>query len=127
MERVRFELGEEQGFEMSERLKQELLGISKTSLAQVNQFSAFYHGLMENKIVNPVVEQSAPRLDQMKNCDYHRTKLKSIAADLNRCIDENIALTQRNQVLQQKKKTLENKLEICQKKLQEQLDLQPLM
>ena len=63
----------------------------------------------------------------MKNCDYHRAKLATIANDFNKCVDENIALSQKNQHLTQKKKTLETQLEVVTKRLGEFINLTPIM
>lgn len=75
----------------------------------------------------PTLKTEVTRLDEMKNCDYHRAKLATIVGDFNKCVDENIALSQKNQHLTQKKKTLETKLDVVTRRLEEFINLTPIM
>ena len=61
--------------QLSEDLKQQLFQISSYSKSHFDQFDVFFQGLNENKVLLPTLYTETRRLDEMKNCDYHRAKL----------------------------------------------------
>ena len=62
------------------------------------------------------------RLNDLKNCEYHRAKTKQILDDYHTCVEENLRLKEINMKITQQKKSLEAKLDLTSRKLQQLLD-----
>jgi hypothetical protein len=74
----------------------------------------------------PTIKSESKRLDETKNCDYHRVKIKEILGQLNKSVEENIRLSEQNTKLLTKKRFLKDRLEVTTRKLQEVMVLAPI-
>ena len=56
-------------------------------------------------------------MNDLKNCEYHRAKIKQFLHDYHTCVEENLRLKESNMKLIVTKRHLESKLDIAQKKM----------
>lgn len=68
-------------------------------------------------MLKQTISSETSRLNDLKNCEYHRAKIKQFLNDYNRCVEENIKLKENNERLMRSKANTVAKYEIAQKKL----------
>ena len=59
------------------------------------------------------LKSEVSRLNDLKNCEYHRAKTKQLLSEYHTCIEENLRLKEMNLKLSQSKKSAEIKLEVA--------------
>ena len=89
------------------------------SLRELSQFKAFFNQLAQQPIVKATLKSEVSRLNDLKNSEYHRAKIKQILHDYHNCVEENLRLKENNQKLLVTKRHLESKLDIASKKIQQ--------
>ena len=57
------------------------------------------------------------KFSELKNCEYHRSKIKQLLNDYHSWVEENLRLKEANLKLSTGKKTLETKYEVAARKL----------
>ena len=63
------------------------------------------------------IQSEVSRLGELKNCEYHRSKIKQLLGDYHGCVEENLRLKEINMKLTTGKKAIETKYELVAKKL----------
>jgi len=56
-------------------------------------------------------------LNELKDCEYHRLKIKQFMGDFNKVVEENLKIKEKNSKLEAAKKNLTEKLEIALNKI----------
>jgi len=59
------------------------------------------------------IQSETSRLNDLKNCEYHRAKIKQFLTDYNLCVEENLKLKELNEKLTRSKANLQQKYEIA--------------
>ena len=90
---------------------------SLKALNSLSQFSVFFSQLKDSPAVKTTIQSEISRLNDLKNCEYHRMKIKQFMGDYNKCVEENLKLKEHNMKLQLGKRTIQHKLEIASKRL----------
>lgn len=76
--------------------------IERHSLKALNalcQFDVFFSQLKESPAVRATITSEISRLNDLKNCEYHRMKIKQFMGDYNKCLEENLKLKEANMKL----------------------------
>ena len=66
------------------------------SLKALEQFEVFFTQLKENPVIKSTIKSEVSRLNDLKNCDYHRQKITQFLGDYNKCVEENLKLKESN-------------------------------
>ena len=90
---------------------------SSKALRELEQYDVFFKQLLSNPAVKATMHSEVSRLNDLKNCEYHRQKIKQLLGDYHGCVEENLRLKEINQKLSTGKKALETKYELVAKKL----------
>ena len=90
---------------------------SQKALRELEQYDTSFKQLLSNPAVKATIQSEVSRLNDLKNCEYHRTKIKQLLGDYHGCVEENLRLKEINQKLSTSKKGLETKHEVVAKKL----------
>lgn len=65
-------------------------------LLALEQFDVFFGLLRDNPILRSTIKSEVSRLNDLKNCDYHRQKIDQFMNDYNKCVEENLKLKESN-------------------------------
>lgn len=123
---IQQEIGIQNGnSEMSESFRHILDVKTTNSINTVQQFQATFDAITKNKPLEPTIQSEAKRLDEAKNCAYHRAKIQELLVQLNKSVEQNIGLSEENTKLRFKKRNLKDRLEVTTRKLQEVMALAP--
>jgi len=63
-------------------------------------------------MLKTTIKSEVSRLNDLKNCEYHRQKIDQFTNDYNQCVEENLKLKETNLKLVTAKQTLKQQLEI---------------
>lgn len=77
----------------------------------------FFEQILNQPSVKATIKSEVSRLNDLKNCEYHRAKIKQFLSDYNHCVEENLKLKESNLRHTLRLKTLEQKLEVATKRL----------
>ena len=90
---------------------------AQKALRELDQYDIFFKQLLSNPSVKATFQSEVSRLNDLKNCEYHRSKIKQLLDDYHGCVEENLRLKEINLKLSTGKKALETKHELVAKKL----------
>jgi hypothetical protein len=76
------------------------------ALQSLQQFDIFFDQLENNPTLKQTIQSETSRLNDLKNCEYHRSKIKQFLGDYNRCVEENMKLKEQNYKLARKNANL---------------------
>ena len=114
---------DEGGVALDPVFAQKTLVFAQKSIAEIEQLEIFFNQLQQNPAIKATLKSEVSRLNDLKNCDYHRTKTTQILNDYHMCVEENLRLKEMNMKLVQTKKSSDAKLEMLARKLQQQIEL----
>lgn len=98
--------------------KQEVDRVTTKSLQSLQQFEVFFTQLESSPAMRQTIKSETSRLNDLKNCEYHRAKIKQFLGDYNLCVEENLKLKEANEKLKQQNQSLKTRCEIVQRKLE---------
>ena len=101
---------------------QKSLSFAQKAIGELEQFGVFFDNLQKNPAIQATLKSEVSRLNDMKNCEYHRAKTKQLLSDYHGCVEENLRLKESNIRLTQARKSAEAKLEVMSRKLQQMID-----
>ncbi len=107
----------EQGTMLDSAFSQKALTFAQKSITELEQFDAYFNQLQQNPAIKATLKSEVSRLNDLKNCDYHRAKTKQLLNDYHTCVEENLRLKEMNFKLAQSKKSQDTKYEVAQRKL----------
>ena len=114
-----FEAGdsmEENGITLDGQFAQKSLLFAQKAMGELEQFDVFFGELQKNPAVEATLKSEVSRLNDLKNCEYHRVKTKQLLDDYHGCVEENLRLKESNIKLTQSKKSCEAKLDVITRK-----------
>jgi len=68
--------------------------------------------LQQNPAIKATLKSEVSRLNDLKNCEYHRAKTKQLLDDYHKCVEENLRLKELNAKLVQSRRSQEAKFEM---------------
>jgi len=87
---------DESGVTLDPVFSQKTLSFAQKSLAEIDHFDIFFTQLQQNPAIKATLKSEVSRLNDMKNCDYHRAKTTQILNDYHTCVEENLRLKEIN-------------------------------
>ena len=79
--------------------------------------------MQQNPAVKATLKSEVSRLNDLKNCEYHRAKTKQLLNDYHGCVEENLRLKEMNTKLSQSKKSCEAKFEVVSRKFHQLMEI----